>query len=55
MNELNRIDIEIGCCKFNIDKATDTRDIDRYNIYYSRLQELYNERKEMLKLQTIGG
>lgn len=55
MNELNRIDIQIGDCRYHITKAIDTQNSDMFNEYYSRLERLYNERKEILKLSVIGG
>lgn len=55
MTELNKLQIEIGNCQWNIDKAIETRDVDRYNEYYARLTKLTFERKELLKLTVIGG
>lgn len=55
MTELNRIDIQIGDCRYHIAKAIDTQNSDMFNEYYRRLERLYNERKEILKLSVIGG
>ena len=55
MTELNKIDILIGKCKYELERAEDTRDIDRFNYYYAELSRLYRQRKEIIKLQVIGG
>lgn len=55
MNELNEIDILIGECKYKLQKAIDTKDIDLYNTFYTRLEHLLEHRQEVLKIKVIGG